>query len=129
MAARRSGVAAHVGSPEGARRDWRALQRVWLAAGEARLGSEAAAAAAEGLLHARRPAVGLCRDVEGGRLVAPEQALSAATAALRPGAGQGARILLPPAALPDPEANRAHGEDRGGAPAALDRRWWLGDAS
>lgn len=53
-------------------------------------------------------------------VVAAEQGLSAAAAALRSGAGRGARLLLAPAALPDPQAHRARGEGGRGALAALD---------
>lgn len=53
-------------------------------------------------------------------VVAAEQGLSAAAAALRTGAGRGAGLLLAPAALPDPQAHRARGEGGRGALAALD---------
>lgn len=53
-------------------------------------------------------------------VVAAEQGLSAAAAALRTGAGRGAWLLLAPAALPDPQAHRTRGEGGRGALAALD---------
>lgn len=53
-------------------------------------------------------------------MVAAEQGLSAAAAALRTGAGRGARLLLAPATLPDPQAHRTRGEGGRGALAALD---------
>lgn len=60
------------------------------------------------------------RNEETEFVVAAEQGLSAAAAALRAGAGRGAGLLLAPAALPDPQAHRARGEGGRGAPAALD---------
>lgn len=51
----------------------------------------------------------------------PGPGVPAAAAALRPGAGGGARLRVPPAALPDPAAHRAHGASGGHPPAAPGR--------
>lgn len=53
-------------------------------------------------------------------VVAAEQGLFAAAAALRTGAGRGAQLLIAPATLPDPQAHRTRGEGGRGALAALD---------
>lgn len=53
-------------------------------------------------------------------MVVAEQGLSAAAAALRTGAGRGARLLLAPTTLPDPQAHRTRGKGGRGALAALD---------